>query len=585
MKPQMVEALYRISLFIDSEPENVFQQIVQIVADLYGGTMAMVNLLEGEYLRCRAIINPHPAFRQGGTLHIKKSLCQFSMDSAKPLLIQNARTNAQFCHHIVVHLKLNRYLGVPICKSDGTLLGTLCFMDDQVEQSVGEEDIQFLSLLAMRVSAELEREQMIQNRIALLAEKAQEKRAYMAEATRFKAFVDCTADAIISFDLEGRMTSWNGGAERIFGYTPLEAIGQSYTLIGTQDVYDFQHQVFMETLQGNTHQWYDTRRRHKDGSIIDVSITTSPLVLEGEVIGLVAILKDITEKVRAARELRHRNEQLDTLAREQSVVAQQLADANMRLKATAEEKRHFVNMVIHDLRHPLTTIRTTLHLIRMESSKKQRMEDLRALENRTRALATLLDELVLYDQIETGRSLLKIEPIQVDALIADCVEEVAGRAEAQVVPVRCEVSPELGTIYTDSRKLKHILLNLVSNALKFTHQGYVMVRALPENAEMWRLEVEDTGVGMSSVERERAFEEYFSGASREQGGIGLGLAIAHRLCTVLQARMSLRSFPGKGTCFQLVFPRRLGLFKEESEVDNETNRISSSGKGFGIMAP
>ena len=407
MTPRMVEALYHISLLYTPEPETVFQKIAETVAEMYGDTMAMVNLVEGDCLRFRTVVNPHPAFENIRLLNQQQTLCQFALRFMRPLLIQNAMEHPDFCRHGVVALKLRRYLGVPIYSSEGNTVGTLCFLDDQIEEILGEEDIQFLSLLAMRVSAELERERMIEARIA-----------------------------------------------------------------------------------------------------------------------------------------------------EQCAYAERLAVLNQRLRDTAEEKRKFVSMVIHDLRHPLTTLRTSLYLLRIETDQKQRHAHLDMLEKRTRALATLLDELVLYDQIETGRSLLKIEEVDLEVLVCACVEEAAGVASEQAMPVHCEIAPDLGTAHIDGGKLKHILLNLVANALKFTPEGRIIVRAYPVDAERWRLEVEDTGIGMTSCEQQRAFEEYFACAEERGGGMGLGLAIVHRLCTVLNAQITLQSLPGQGTCFHLVFPRK-----------------------------
>lgn len=584
MKSEMMKALYRISLLTSPDPEAVFNKVLEAITQVYGDTMAMLNVLDEDCIQFRSVVNPHPAFTSGSRLKTRHTLCQFALKTTRPFVIQNAEQHPEFRHHIVVKLKLNRYLGVPVCTSSGVPVGTLCFLDNRTDEILGEHDIQFLSMLAMRVGAELEREQILQDRSELLAEHAREKRERGADASRFKAFFDCTADAIISFDREGRMTSWNGGAERIFGYSAEEAIGRSYTLIGTQEVYSFQHQVFSETLRGDVHQWYDTRRRHKNGSIIDVSITTSPLILDGEVIGLVAIVRDISEKVRAARELKERNVQLDALAEERRLIAQELAEANKQLKANAEEKRHFVNMVMHDLRHPLTAIQTTLHLLRCDTDEQQRNADIAAIENRMRALKTLLDELVVYDQIEAGRSITTVEAIDIASLIDACVEDVSGPAGMKAVPIRREVAPDLGDVYLDRRKLCHILVNLISNALKFTYEGSITIRAYPHGAEQWRLEVEDTGIGMSSAERERAFEEYFSGAKRDHGGIGLGLTIAHRLSEALHGKVMLQSTQGAGSCFQLVFPRRLTDTDHDasSASASATNDCFSNSQGAGV---
>src|SRR5205085_8240832 len=143
-----------------------------------------------------------------------------------------------------------------------------------------------------------------------------------------------------------------------------------------------------------------------------------------------------------------------------------------------------------------------------------------------------------------------------------CVEEVVGWNDDEAVVVVCEIAPDLGTIYSDPTKLKHILLNLLANALKCTRQGRIVLRARGENSEQWRLEVEDTGIGMTTGQRQRIFDEYFSGT---EGGAGLGLAIAQRLWTVLQAEVTLDSAPGEGTCFHLLFPRKLTIPCGDSE--------------------
>jgi len=257
--------------------------------------------------------------------------------------------------------------------------------------------------------------------------------------------------------------------------------------------------------------------------------------------------------------------------------ADHLAALNRRLVETAEEKRRFVSMVIHDLRHPLTALRTSLYLLRTDTNKKARLTHLDALEQRTRALSNLLDELVLYDQIEAGRSLLRIEPLDPMQLIRDCIAEIAGIEGEAMVPIVCECEPGLGIVHLDGGKLRHILLNLLGNALKYTYQGCVVVRTAVVDEHRWRLEVEDSGVGMTSLEQQRAFEEYFSGAAGMGSGVGLGLAIAHRLCTTLGAEISMRSVPGQGTLFSIAFPRHIGLVDTAShETDCMENRRNSS---------
>ncbi|WP_394793644.1 PAS domain S-box protein [Armatimonas sp.] len=357
------------------------------------------------------------------------------------------------------------------------------------------------------------------------------------ELALLAAFVSCTGDAIIGFDRVGNITHWNRGAQDMFGYTPEEALGQSYTLIGTTAVYAFQHRVFSETIRGDTHRWYDTQRRCKDGRVLDVSVTTSPLIIGGEIVGLVGIVREITEKVRAT---------------------QQLAELNNKLQATAEEKRQFVNMILHDLRHPLTTVKTLLYLLRHDTITA-RDEHLEVIEGRVSALHLLLEELTEYHRIEAGRGYITVEQVSVAELIQECVTNFQPVLVGAEVQIQCTVTPELDLVLTDRNKLLHILLNLLSNALKFTPQGQITVQANSVAGDHWRLIVEDTGLGIPEEVQAHIFEEFYQGdaLTHKRQGFGLGLSIVKQLCDTLQGKLELTSTQGKGTRFALVFPQVL----------------------------
>ena len=122
-----------------------------------------------------------------------------------------------------------------------------------------------------------------------------------------------SADAIIGFDVAGRITAWNRAAELMFGYTAQEAIGQSYTLIGATETHPAQHEIFQNVMRGHATRRYETKRRRKDGALIDVSIATSPLEIGGAIQGASAVLRDITEQSRTAEELRRRTAMMDAL--------------------------------------------------------------------------------------------------------------------------------------------------------------------------------------------------------------------------------------------------------------------------------
>lgn len=411
MTPKMLEALYQLSLCHDPDPNVIFQRIVETVGEYYGRTMAMINLAEESCVRYRAVVNPHRLLRGMTALEFSSTFCQFALRSSGPILIQDARQDPAYAGHPAIKVGLTRYLGVPICTPNGAPIGTLCFLDRKTRELLGEEDIQFLSLLAMRVSAELERERIILARLE-----------------------------------------------------------------------------------------------------------------------------------------------------EHRTAAERLRDLNARLEATADEKRRFVRMVIHDLRHPLTAMRTLLYLLEAENDPTERAVHLATLENRLHALNQLLEGLTQYDCIEAGHANLHIERVELAAVLSRWVSDFAPAFSSEPVQFCYDLAPDLGTTDTDCDKLNHILLNLLSNALKFTPHGCVEVRARSLDADHWLLEVKDTGIGIPVEAQARIFEEFYqahpAGKAMSHGS-GLGLAIVKRLCDALQGRITVHSAPDAGTCFQLVFPRFL----------------------------
>jgi two-component system, OmpR family, sensor kinase len=335
-------------------------------------------------------------------------------------LIQDARRDPALAGMRAVAAGFTRYLGVPVFNPAGEPVGTLCFLDGRSDVPLGREDVEFLSLLAMRVSAELERERAI----------------------------------------EGR------------------------------------------------------------------------------------------------------------LAEERSLVAR-LEAMNAQLRRADEEKRRFIATVIHDLRQPLTAMRTMVHVLRSDLPIEERDEALDLLDNRLVAMSGMLNELLEYARIQAGQVPWHLEAADLGALLNDCLDGFASEAADRSVRLERDLDPALGGARTDRARLCHVIGNLVSNALKFTAragrpegEGRVVVRARSAGEERWILEVEDNGTGMEAEELDRIFEEFYQGKTAREGGsrdggrgLGLGLAIVQHLASAMGAEVSVESRPGEGSRFRLTFPR------------------------------
>jgi signal transduction histidine kinase len=156
-----------LSACFHPEPSVVFRRVLEVMSDVYGGTMAMINLVEGDRIRYRDIVNPHRLFRGRRAIFLGDSYCQFTMRSVRCTLIQDAAAEPHLQDHPAVRLGFTRYLAAPICTPTGEPIGTVCFLDNRSHELLSQADVEFLSLLAMRVSAELERERIMDERVEL----------------------------------------------------------------------------------------------------------------------------------------------------------------------------------------------------------------------------------------------------------------------------------------------------------------------------------------------------------------------------------------------------------------------------------
>ena len=223
-----------------------------------------------------------------------------------------------------------------------------------------------------------------------------------------------------------------------------------------------------------------------------------------------------------------------------------------QLERTAEERSSFVSMVIHDLRQPLTAMMTELYMLRTEQNESTRAIQVSALEERVRALSGQLDELLVYNTIEAGKVDLTLDAVDTTGLIESCVSHLTSRIDGRVA-VHMISDPNMPPVITDASKLRHIVMNVAGNALKYTQEGCVTIQTRYLPPDGWIFEVTDTGCGFEPGQKISAASS-LSAANSASSGTGLGLSIATRLCSSLKGSVSISSRPGVGTSVQITFP-------------------------------
>ena len=373
---------------------------------------------------------------------------------------------------------------------------------------------------------------------------------------RFQRLVDDSADAIIGRNLDGVVTSWNKGAQRIFGYSAAEMIGQSISVLFPEDRRDEEARLSEQLAKDERIEQFETVRRKKDGQEIDVSITISPVRdSAGQVIGVSNIARDISELKRIQRQLIRAKDQAEATNR-------LLALAKDQAEQASRAKSSFLANMSHELRTPLNAIIGFAEILLDEEAPgelPQLKEFIGDILTSGRHLLMLINDVLDLSKIEAGKLQFQPEPIKLAELVGGVINTL--RAVAVQKRVRIETDIHLlDGIVIDPARLKQVLYNYISNALKFTPEaGRIYVRAHAVEPDMFRLEVEDTGIGIAEADLGRLFADFQqldTGLTKKHAGTGLGLALTKRLVEAQGGRVGVLSTVGKGSTFYAVLPRR-----------------------------
>jgi PAS domain S-box-containing protein len=328
---------------------------------------------------------------------------------------------------------------------------------------------------------------------------------------RLAAIVDSSDDAIVSKTLDGTITSWNRAAERLFGYPAAEAVGRSIFLIIPHDRRQEEDLVLARIRAGIRVDHFETVRRRKDGSLLEVSLTVSPVRDgRGRIIGASKIARDITQRRR--------------MERERALMYEEAQQAN-------RAKDEFLAMLGHELRNPLGAISSAVRLLEPFDAVSDRAALARDVIGRqTRHLARLVDDLLDVARVMAGKVLLDREPLDLAAVVTRHVSSLRATGTMQDHTVTCETTPVW--VAADVVRVEQIVSNLVSNALKYTPAGgSIAISVRPDDRDAV-LAVQDSGVGMTPALQARVFELFVQGErrlDRSQGGLGIGLTLVRRL--------------------------------------------------------
>ena len=364
------------------------------------------------------------------------------------------------------------------------------------------------------------------------------------------AIVKFSDDAIVSKLLDGTITSWNLAAERMFGYSAEEAVGQSIKIIIPRERWDEEDDVLARLRRGEVIDHFETVRHRKDGSLVEVSLTVSPVKDEtGRIVGASKIARDISERRRTEEER-----------------TRLLAEA----QAANRAKTDFLAVLSHELRTPLNPILGWAEVLRLRrDDPEMTTRGLESISRNVKAQVKLIDDLLDISKIEAGRLRLDVRTVELAPIVEAVLDSIAPAAEAKQIHVHSVLDPS-SLVLGDSDRLQQVIWNLVTNAVKFTpKRGRIQVILSRINSHV-EVTVSDTGQGIAAEYLPSVFDRFSQADTsirRHFGGLGLGLTIARELVELHGGTIEARSEgEGKGATFVVKLPRSLVAAPPPGEV-------------------
>ncbi len=391
------------------------------------------------------------------------------------------------------------------------------------------------------------------------------------ERHRLDLIIDSVADPILVTDQEGDIVLMNEPAERLFSI-PSSASDVMQRRVGANgaNLTSFVSNVLTESGE----QRYRGEIQLSDpstGRALPVEGVAGTILSEqGELMWVVTILHDLTEAIEKARLYEQLKEGARELEQKVSEATAELAQQNellrrqhIALEQASALKSQFLANISHEFRTPLNAILGYTHMllngVSGEISDPQR-KSLSRIDSNSRHLLALISDILDITRIEAGRMPLNLTTFRVADLILEVMSELEPIIRRSNLVVKARASATLPPIKSDRQKVKQIVLNLLSNALKFTPSGTVTIGASYDGEKrMVAIAVQDTGVGIPVADHAKVFEDFRqldSSPTRGYGGTGLGLSICRRLSQMLGGTIELTSSSGKGSTFTLRLPAR-----------------------------
>lgn len=370
--------------------------------------------------------------------------------------------------------------------------------------------------------------------ISKIARDITEEKSGEQKQAMLAAIIESSDDAIVSKDLNGIITSWNHGAEKIFGYPPSEAIGKHITLIIPKDRLDEETDIITKIRSGERVSHFETVRITKDGREINISLTVSPIKdKKGKIIGASKIARDITEKVE--------------MEKQRKLYTQKLRELN-------DYKDEFMAMASHELKTPLTVIKANLQILENKMRTDDKIDFVNKTLRQVNKLSDLISDLLDVSKIQAGKLELNRTDFDMSVFLTEIIEGIQQASPNH--EIKLNINHKNLTAYGDRERLEQVVVNILTNAIKYSPNTKEVIVDADKKDEFIEVRIKDNGIGIPEDDLDKVFTRFFRvrGLASTFSGSGIGLYISSEIIKRHGGDIWVESEPGKGSVFYFTIP-------------------------------
>jgi PAS domain S-box-containing protein len=535
-----LEALRSLNL-LDTPPEERFDRITRLVARVLGVPTAALILVDEKrlFFKSRYGTDQTEVDRDG-------TFSATAILENKQLIIPDAKADPRFANYpSVVGKPFYRfYVASPVAAADGSLVGTLCALDQQPRMP-SSEDLAVLRDLALIVQNELNQGELS----SAYANRQQTEDKLRESEARFREVVDIPGKFVWETTLEGKTLFMSERVQEVLGYSAAEMTKRGFFEgLVDEDAVIATAKFYYAAQKGQRFSDLEFRSKTKDGNIIWLSARGAPMFdTDGKtLIAYRGICEDITERKQIQAEV---------------ITAKDAAENANRAKS------EFLANMSHEIRTPMNAIVGMTGLLLGTTLTSEQRDYSQTIRQSADTLLTIISEILDFSKIEAGKLELEDHPFDLPVLIEEAIDCVAVQAGEKGVELFWQIAPELPPGFSgDVTRIRQILVNLLANAVRFTAKGDVSINVTrAENKEgdhFVLFSVYDTGIGIPADKIDRLFQSFSqvdASTTRKFGGTGLGLAISRKLTELMGGNIWVESEEGKGSAFNVAIPLKEAL--------------------------